>query len=161
MNSISPAEKISDLIHSTRVMTLAVSDGDTPWSSPVYFVFCSPGFCFFSNEKSRHIQWGKASGKICACIFHDSDNMNEIFGLQMTGRLKTVSDHTQYICITKAYIAKFSFLKKIFTGQATDYPRFFLERFKSRLYSFIPEEIIISDNSRNSCNRTKFDPAEL
>ena len=56
---------------------------------------------------------------------------------------------------------KFSFLKKIFTGQATDYPRFFLERFKSRLYSFIPEEIIISDNSRNSCNRTKFDPAEL
>jgi len=161
INSVPIAEKVSNLICSTRVMTLAVSDNNTAWSSPVYFVFCSPKFYFFSSEKSRHVKWAEPCSKICVSIFHDSDSINEIFGVQMTGKLDCVSDHARYIRVTKAYTAKFSFLKKIFGRQLIDNPGFFLEKFNSRLYSFTPEEIFISDNSRNFGKRIKFDPAKL
>ena len=38
------------LINETRVMTLAVSENDIPWSSPVYFVFHDNRFYFPSRS---------------------------------------------------------------------------------------------------------------
>ena len=148
-------KKAGHLISETRVMTLAVSDHDIPWSSPVYFVFHDNGFYFFSNENARHITLAKDQKLISASIFHDSDRMDLIFGFQMSGVLEKISKKAVYLNIVKKYVTKFSFLKRIFGPQIIENHRFFLEKFKSQLYCFQPDKIYLSDNSKTTVKRTE------
>ncbi len=143
-------DKAKHLINKTRVMTLAVSNKDIPWSSPVYFVFHNNTFCFFSNENSRHIKYAQGKKNISASIFQDSDNMEQIFGFQMSGKLEQILKPNLYLNIVKKYVAKFNFLKQIFGSQIVDNRQFFLEKFKSHLYGFYPDQILLSDNSNTS-----------
>jgi len=143
-------EKARRLINETRVLTLAVSDNDIPWSSPVYFVFHDNTFYFFSNENSRHIEYAKDRKIISASIFHDSDQMDQIFGFQMSGKLGKISRRALYFTIVKKYITKFSFLEQIFGPQIIENKHFFLEKFKSHLYCFHPDKIFLSDNSKTT-----------
>ena len=149
-------EKIKHLIDETRVMTIAVSNNDLPWSSPVYFVFHGNAFYFFSNENSRHIKYAQKKN-ISASIFQDSDKIDEIFGFQMLGELEKISSPNLYIKIVRKYVAKFNFLKQIFGSQILDSKNFFLEKFKSNLYCFYPDQIFLSDNSNKSNKRSKID----
>jgi len=149
------------LINETRVMTLAVSDNDIPWSSPVYFVFHDKQFYFFSNENSRHIQSAKNLKVISASIFHDSDLIDQIFGFQMSGKLEIVTKMALYLLIVKKYVSKFNFLEQIFGAQILENKQFFLEKFKSRLYCFYPEQIFLSDNSRTTEKRSRIDLSKI
>ncbi len=154
-------DKAKHLINETRVMTLAVSDKDIPWSAPVYFVFHDNRFYFFSNENSRHIEYAKDQKMISASIFQDSDRMDQIFGFQMSGLLEKVSKKILYLTIVKKYVAKFSFLKQIFGSQIIENKRFFLEKFKSHLYCFHPDIIFLSDNSRTTDKRSIIDLSKI
>ena len=154
-------DKARCLINETRVMTLAVSDKDIPWSSPVYFVFHDNRFYFFSNENSRHIEYAKDRKIISASIFQDSDRMDQIFGFQMSGLLEKVSKKTLYLIIVKRYVTKFSFLKQIFGPQIIENKCFFLEKFKSHLYCFHPDKIFMSDNSSTTDKRSKIDLSKI
>ena len=154
-------DKARRLVNETRVMTLAVSDKDIPWSSPVYFVFYDNKFYFFSNEKSRHIEYAKDQKIISASIFQDSDRMDQIFGFQMSGLLEKVSKKILYFTIVKKYVTKFSFLKQIFGPQIIENKRFFLEKFKSHLYCFHPDKIFLSDNSTKTDKRSMIDLSEI
>jgi uncharacterized protein YhbP (UPF0306 family) len=150
-------EKSKHLIHKTRVMTLAVSENDIPWSSPVYFVFHNNKFYFFSNENSRHIRYAKDAKIVSASIFQDSDSMENIFGFQMAGNIKKISKTDVYLKIVKEYINKFNFLKQLFGSQIIENKRFFLEKFKSQLYCFCPDTIFLSDNSKTTDKRLKIE----
>jgi uncharacterized protein YhbP (UPF0306 family) len=154
-------DKASRLIKETRVMTLAVSENDIPWSSPVYFVFHDNGFYFFSNENSKHILSAKKPRIISASIFQDADRMDKIFGFQMSGRIETVSKSALYLKIVQKYVAKFSFLKQIFGPRIIENKDFFLEKFNSQLYCFYPEKIFLSDNSKASDKRSKIDLSQM
>jgi len=154
-------KKTNCLVNRTRVMTLAVADQEIPWSSPVYFVYHNKTFYFFSNEHSRHIQYAKNQKLISASIFHDSDQIDEIFGFQMSGILEKVSRLSLYFTIVRKYVAKFSFLKQVFGSQIIENKNFFLEKFKSHLYCFQPNEIFLSDNSRTTEKRIKIDLRHL
>ena len=154
-------EKTTCLINETRVMTLAVSENDIPWSSPVYFVFHDNGFYFFSNENSRHIQYAKDPKVISASIFHDSEHMDKIFGFQMSGQVEEVSKKALYLRIVQKYVAKFSFLKQIFGPRIIENKGFFLEKFNSQLYCFYPEKIFLSDNSKALDKRSKIDLSKI
>ena len=99
--------------------------------------------------------------RIAASIFHDSDRIDEIFGFQMSGILETVSSKSLYMATVKKYVAKFNFLEKIFGSQIIENRRFFMEKFKSQLYCFVPDTIVLSDNSQSSGKRKQLDPAFL
>ena len=148
-------------MNKTRVMTLAVTNKDIPWSSPVYFVCHNNRFYFFSNEHSRHIQYAEKQKIISASIFHDSDQINEIFGFQMSGMLEKVSRLSLYFTVVRKYVAKFSFLKQVFGSQIIQDKNFFLAKFKSHLYCFQPNDIFMSDNSRTTEKRVKIDLTHL
>ena len=148
-------EKVQHLINETRVMTFAVSNNNIPWSSPVYFVCHDNGFYFFSNKNSKHIKYAQGSTKVSASIFQDSDKIDEIFGLQMSGKLEKISNPNLYFKIVKKYVAKFNFLRQVFGSQILDSKNFFLEKFKSHLYCFYPDQIFLSDNSNKSDKRSK------
>lgn len=154
-------DKARRLIYETRVMTLAVSDNDIPWSSPLYFVFHDKGFYFFSNENSRHIHYAKDKKNISASIFQDSDQMDQIFGFQMSGKLEKVSKMPVYLTIVKKYVTKFSFLEQIFGPQIIKNKHFFLEKFKSQLYCFYPDIIFLSDNSKTTDKRSTIDLSDI
>lgn len=149
------SEKIRVLIQETRVMTLAVSKKDVPWSSPVYFVFYDNRFYFFSNDASAHIQNAEDKKTVSVSIFQDSDNMDMIFGLQMSGKVEKVSGTGLYVKVVKKYVNKFDFLYKIFGPEVIRNRNFFLEKFTSSLYCFYPERILVSDNSRSTTGRNK------
>ena len=148
------------MLQSARVMTLAVVHEEGPWSSPVYFVYYEKVFYFFSNEASRHIRCGLGN-RVSASIFHDSDRINDIFGFQMCGRMNIVSRKTLYPAIVRRYVAKFNFLEKIFGSQVIENRHFFEEKFKSQLYCFMPDRILLSDNSQSSERRKEIDLAGL
>jgi len=154
-------DKARCLIHDTRVMTIAVSDKDMPWSTPVYFVFHDNRFYFFSNEKSRHINWAKDRKIVAASIFQDADQMELIFGFQMTGKLEKISKKALSLTIIKKYVTKFSFLKQIFGPQIIENKDFFLEKFKSHLYCFYPDIVFLSDNSKTTDKRSKIDLSKI
>ncbi len=97
----------------------------------------------------------KAKKKISAAIFQDSDNMEQIFGFQMSGKLEKVSKTDLYLKLVRKYVTKFNFLKQIFGSQIIDNRQFFLKKFKSHLYCFYPEEIFLSDNSSTGDKRSK------
>lgn len=153
----STKEKALHLVNEIRVMTLAVSGRDAPWSAPVYFVYRDGNFYFFSNETSNHIRYAHPEKKVAASIFHDSDKIDRIFGFQMSGRIIQISDPVIHLKVVKAYVDKFNFLKKIFGPQIIENRKFFLEKFKSGLYRFAPEKVVISDNSQTSGKRREFD----
>lgn len=138
-------------------MTLAVCKDGIPWSSPVYFVFYETGFYFFSNEQSRHITDGSDQKPVAASVFQDSDRMDQIFGFQMSGRIEEISKMDVHLTIVKKYVSKFSFLKQVFGPQIIENKRFFLEKFKSRLYCFKPGTVFLSDNSSSSGKRSTID----
>jgi uncharacterized protein len=154
-------EKAKGLLYDTRVMTLAVSENDIPWSSPVYFVFHDNRFYFFSNENSRHIQYAKDRKIVSASVFKDADHMDLIFGFQMSGHLEKVSEKILYLTIVKKYVGKFSFLKQIFGPGIMENKDFFLEKFKSYLYCFHPEQVFLSDNSKTRDKRSKIELSKL
>ncbi len=148
-------EKARRLINETRVMTLSVCRNDMPWSSPVYFIFLGKGFYFFSNENSRHIKDAEGQKPVAASIFQDSDRMEMIFGFQMSGRIEAITKTDEHLQVVRKYVAKFSFLKQLFGPQLIENKRFFLEKFKSRLYCFYPDIIYLSDNSNTSGRRSE------
>lgn len=156
-----PQQKAKRLIHETRVMTLSVCRDDIPWSAPVYFVFHDPGFYFFSNENSRHVIDAEGMRPVSASIFQDSDRMEEIFGFQMAGRTKPVSKPDVHLRVVKKYVSKFNFLQQIFGPQILENRRFFLEKFKSRLYCFYPDRVYLSDTSSTSGKRSEIDLTTL
>ena len=150
-------EKAWRLINETRVMTLSVCRNDIPWSSPVYFVFHDSDFYFFSNEISRHIKDAEDQRPVSASIFQDSDSMELIFGFQMSGKIEAISKMDIHLRVVQKYVSKFNFLKQIFGPQIIENSRFFLEKFKSRLYCFHPDIIYLSDNSGTSGKRSEID----
>lgn len=150
-------DKIRCLVRDARVMTLAVSEKDVPWSAPVYFVCHAQGFYFFSNERSRHIRCAEDHRQISASIFHDADRMDHIFGLQMSGRVERVSKKGVSLAIVKKYVSKFNFLEQVFGSGVMENRDFFLETFKSRLYCFCPDTVFLSDNSRPGDKRSRID----
>jgi len=150
-------EKAKRLINETRVMTLSVCRNDIPWSSPVYFVFLTDGFYFFSNENSSHIKDAEGQRQVAGSIFQDSDRMDLIFGFQMAGRIKAISKMDLHLQVVQKYVSKFNFLKQLFGPQILENKRFFLEKFKSRLYCFQPDIIYLSDNSSTSGKRSEID----
>ena len=154
-------DKARRLIQDTRVMTLAVSDKDMPWSTPVYFVFHDNRFYFFSNENARHINWAKDRKIVAASIFQDADEMELIFGFQMSGKLEEISNKALSLTIVKKYVTKFSFLKQIFGPKIIENKGFFLEKFKSHLYCFYPNIIYLSDNSKTTDKRSKIDLSKI
>ncbi len=138
-------------------MTLGVNCHDFPWSAPVYFVYHQGIFYFFSNPMSRHILNASDNQKTSSSIFNDSDKMDQIYGIQMNGVLTSKIKMPLYIDIVRQYVLKFNFLEIAFGARVWTDKNFFMEKFKSRLYGFMPEKVYLSDNSRPRDKRLKID----
>ncbi len=144
-NGVCSARKAAqELIRDQRVMVLATCEPAAPWCAPVYFVYTEAGFCFFSSPRSEHIRHIEAVSAAAASIFSDSGQWRQIRGLQMRGTVHKVDKIGERLKVTARFIRKFPFTKDFLQGGPGAAPE--LSR-RVKLYSFLPSEVYLVDNS--------------
>ena len=133
---------IEQMLHSCRVMTLAVAWQKGAWSSPVYFLYRKKAFYFFSGTDSRHIKGAmENAGRAGVSIFADALSFNEIRGLQMEGCIELMGRNKEGLGAAVAYLKRFD----IFHGEQN--PLSFIEQqYRARLYKFLPHRLVYMDN---------------
>lgn len=143
------------LLKGAKTMVLAVHEDDCPWVAPVYYLFASPGIYFFSSPRSKHVQALRHDDRVAGAIFMDSDQLQNIQGLQMIGRVERVRGTMRRMSITARYLAKFPL-----AGQLLNHDKNPEEGLDARvdLYVFWPSEIHITDNRQGFGRRV---PVEL
>ena len=131
-----------DLVRTLKVMTLATGSDQGCWSVPVFFLYRPGGFYFFSSPTSRHIREAKALGGLCgASLFHDSESIVELRGVQMQGVVESLSMTPETLGAAGGYVKKFSIpvtgdnVLAAITG-----------RFRAKFYRFVPQEAYYMDN---------------
>jgi flavin prenyltransferase len=120
-------------------MTLATRGAEgEPHAAPVYFAaegeLC---FYFFSDPASQHGQDVAADARAAGAIHPLVAGWQEIRGLQMRGRVRTVAQGAEWERAWQLYRAKFPFVEKLKEAIAG-----------SQLYAFVPDWIRLVDNRK-------------
>ena len=132
------------LIQTQRTLVLATAD-PKPWSAPVYYEYQKQRFYFFSAADSRHVTAALSSGRCSGSVFRDSDDWQEIEGLQMEGSLKRVHFGAEAARVFAAYVKRFPTVKSFFVEAVFDFAQF-AQRFNARFYVFVPERVFYVNN---------------
>jgi uncharacterized protein YhbP (UPF0306 family) len=135
-----------ELINNASTMTLATSGSCSAWAAPVYYVFLSDRFYFFSKPDSRHIQESLAGGYAAAAIHAHAESWQHIRGVQMSGMINNAQINLNAISAVKAYLKKFPFTKSLFEDDQNMGIDDFFDCFKVKLYYFTPDLIYYQDN---------------
>ncbi len=86
MNLEDASEAVKEYITSHRICHLAVSEGDTPSASTVYYVNRGYSVIFESDSDSHKIQILRANTKVSATIDEDYSDWKDIRGVQIYGK---------------------------------------------------------------------------
>ncbi len=135
------------LIEKQFTMTIGTAQNGIPWCAPVYYVFISPDFFFFSSPSSRHIKEAISTGRASCAIFAESNTWKDIKGLQMAGTIEEVSSEDIAYSAFKEYKRKFPLLKELFQRSGSLTLNVLIRAFSVRLYRFRPQLIYYLDNS--------------
>ena len=140
-----------ELVRTLKVMTLATGSDQGCWSAPVFFFYRSGGFYFFSSPASRHIREARAQNGLCgASLFHGTESINELRGVQMEGIVESLSVIPETLAAAGGYVKKFSIpvtgdnVLAAITG-----------RFRANFYRFVPQEAYYMDNRLGFGSRTR------
>ena len=136
-----------DFIGEQRTMTLATCGGNVAWAAPVYYVFHRAAFYFFSDPESRHIVEALESGQAGGAIHGTGSGWREIRGIQMTGRIGSLSMGLESAEAIGVYLKKFQFTKDFFSSGTPLNLDAFTTRFRVKLYKFNPTLVYYLDNS--------------
>ena len=142
-----------DLLQTQRTMILATADPQ-PWSAPVYYVYVQRRFYFFSSPTSRHITAARSPHRCAASLFRDSDNWRDIEGLQMDGDVQRIPVGVEALAAFRAYVKKFPTVREFFVDTAFDFAPF-VERFRTQLYAFVPQQAFYLNNRAGLSKRQK------
>lgn len=135
--------RFENLVINESVMILATSDKFDNWSAPLYYLFEDRSFYFLSSKNSLHIKMTDKNPEASVSIFKNSDSFHDIKGVQMSGIVKRVKNHKETFKILKKYVNRYPCTAELF-----DIEKIVKSvREKTRVYSFIPEKIIYTDNS--------------
>jgi hypothetical protein len=123
-------------------MTLSTKGSQGCWAAPVYYLYKNDGFYFFSSPGSRHIRDGEVLESGCAAsLFHDSDDIKELRGLQMQGHIEPVSMNVKALAAARAYVKKFNIRINAENALAV-----LTKQYRASLYRFVPKEVYYMDN---------------
>ena len=150
-------EAAQALVRDESTLTLATAGESGPWSAPVYYVYRSGSFYFFSSPQSRHIQQAVKSGKAAASLFQSADSWQAIRGIQMVGTLERVQSMALSIKVIATYLNRFAFVSELFPDNPAPDPAAFFSRFRARLYVFTPTEVDYIDNRLGFGARQRID----
>jgi uncharacterized protein YhbP (UPF0306 family) len=131
------------LVQTLKVMTLATSSDQGPWSVPLYYVYKSRGFYFFSSKDSRHVRDALKQDAVCgASLFADGRTVDSLRGIQMQGVVESVPMTPESLGAAKEYVKKFGI--KV---NGENVLSFIKGRFRAQLYRFTARQSYYMDNS--------------
>ncbi len=143
-----------DLIRRQQTMVLATGSEGHPWSAPVYYVYFAPGFYFYSSPRSLHIEQALASGQAAASIHADGDRLEDLEGIQMSGRIERVVKPLLKLSVGSRYLIKFPLAKPFLSGVVSAAKNL---RDRAELYAFIPEALFYMNHRMGFGGRTAVD----
>jgi uncharacterized protein YhbP (UPF0306 family) len=132
------------LIANQRTLVLATSINGSPWIAPVYYVYSSPGFYFFSSARARHVAQARTNASASAAIFCDSAHWEQIQGVQMSGKLAQVTRKIEIVQITGRFLVKFPFARSFLEKSAPASIGTISDRIG--LYAFFPDRVYYTKN---------------
>lgn len=136
-----------EFIESQHIMTLATFEKESPWSAPVYYIYCDNNFYFFSNPVSQHITEALKVDMAAASIHFQSVGWSDIKGVQMSGTVSASGLGRQSALAFHRYMKKFDFIGEIKKTAAVSDIASIESVFKVKFYKFIPETIDYQDNT--------------
>lgn len=136
-------QRAMDLIARQKTMVLATSADNHPWAAPVYYVYRKPKFYFFSSPHSKHAEHARKHQKNAAALFADGDQLEQIEGLQMVGRIEVIQKQMERIKVTAAYLKKFPFSRSVLAEKEIGGMDLSA---KVALYAFYPDEMYYTNN---------------
>jgi uncharacterized protein YhbP (UPF0306 family) len=139
--------RVENLIQNNQTMTIATAINHQAWATPVFYVNKGPCLYFFSSPNSRHIKEALESGQAACTIFAQDAIWQNLMGLQMSGKVETISGSVEASKVILAYGKKFSLVKKLFSSIKNITLNDFSNKLNAKLYCFIPESILFMDNS--------------
>jgi len=142
-------KKALELIHSQHILTLATTDGTSPWATPVYYVLSNKAFYFFSNPESHHIANSREGLPVAGEVHESSSGWSDIRGVQMEGIIEEGGFDMASTSAYALYISRFTFIREM--GKMPMSPMMSLAAleasFKVAWYKFTPSKIYYLDNS--------------
>ena len=82
-----------DIINNSNYLTLATSDKDMPWASPIFYcVDKEYNFYFYSDLNSRHAENILKNSKCSLAIFNSEDPPDIVNGAQIEGSATILKD---------------------------------------------------------------------
>lgn len=131
------------LVLNLKVMTLATSSDQGPWSVPLYYVYRNRGFYFFSSPDSRHVRDALEPHALCgASLFADASAVDRLRGIQMQGVVESVSMTPESLAAAGAYVTKYGV--QVSGGNVLAFIR---GRFRAQFYRFVARESYYMNNS--------------
>jgi uncharacterized protein len=151
--------QVLDYMESHNTMTLATSQGDSPWAATVFYASDGLKLYFFSAPDSRHCQNLAANPRVAVTIQEDYRDWREIKGIQLEGRVLAVDSLIEKGKAMTVYARKYSDVIKIFTDpQSGALYKAFL---KVKFYRVAPERVFYIDNEQGFGKRQELDAEEL
>lgn len=135
------------IVRSNIYLTLATSDGENAWSSPVFYCFDEDfNFYFISKPDSRHIQNIMKNPSVSFSIFDSHQPEGEGNGVQGSGKVTVLEDDR---LIDGLLYYKTSFIKLTADNLTGDAPY--------RLFKLVPEKWFTLDPDAETDERIKIE----
>ena len=94
-----PLEPFEKFLNDHFIFVLGVLDQGQPYTAPCFYAY-DPGtktLIFVSERHTQHIKGGLAHAQVSGSVFHQTENLGDIQGVQFKGRLcsEFSEDHVQ------------------------------------------------------------------
>jgi len=146
-------------VESHNTMTLATSQGDSPWAATVFYASDGLRLYFFSAPDSRHCQNLAVNPRVAVTIQEDYHDWRRIKGIQLDGRVVTVDSVIEKGKAMTVYARKYPDVVKIFSDPESGalYKAFL----KVKFYRVVAERVYYIDNEQGFGKRQELAAEEL
>jgi len=146
-------------VESHNTMTLATSQGDSPWAATVFYASDGLRLYFFSAPDSRHCQNLAVNPRVAVTIQEDYHDWRRIKGIQLDGRVVTVDSVIEKGKALAVYARKYPDVVKIFSDPESGalYKAFL----KVKFYRVVAERVYYIDNEQGFGKRQELAAEEL
>lgn len=124
MTAIDP--QISAFLEEHHVLALATCLNNEPYCASCFYVFRpQEGDLIFASERTtRHGRELQENARAAAAIHHQTQNIQEIQGVQITGLVRLLDAATDSTRARQAYLRRFPFLEELEAPLWRFQPRF-------------------------------------
>jgi len=141
-------QTIRQLLESHSTITLATTDGESPWATAVFFASDAElNLYFVSDRRTQHGRNLANNGRVAGAVSSDCATWSEIRGLQLEGQV-TVLEGLARLSALKTYLSKFPDVSSLLERPQGKNEETIATRLReANIYRLSPDWIRLIDNS--------------